>query len=88
MRDFAHDCGTVDTLKTYVDEVTVVSNEEIAEDAGLVEVSETNHIVEAFHGRRVHRLETHPRLNVVFLLQKKKNAVYLIIADIWRLHYD
>ena len=37
-------------LHTHVDEVVVVSDEEVPEDAGLVEVAEADHVLDALHG--------------------------------------
>ena len=42
---------------SYVDEVFVVSDEQVPQDAGLVEVAEADHVLDALHGGRVHRLD-------------------------------
>lgn len=39
---------------TYVDDALSVAHEKVPEQAGLIQVPEPDHVVHAFHGRRVH----------------------------------
>ena len=40
-----------------VDEVFVVSDEQIPENSGFVKVAEADHVLDALNGGRVHRLD-------------------------------
>jgi hypothetical protein len=42
---------------THIDEVVIVANEQVAEDAGLVEVAEADHVLHPLDGGRVHGLD-------------------------------
>jgi len=42
---------------THIDEVVIVSDEEVAKDAGLVEVPEADHVLHPLYGGGVHGLD-------------------------------
>lgn len=44
-------------LSPHVDEVFVVSDEQVPEDSGLVEVAEADHVLDPLHRGRVHGLD-------------------------------
>lgn len=42
---------------TYVDDALVVADEQVAEDAGFVQVTQTDHVLHPVDGGRVHGLD-------------------------------
>ena len=46
-----------DRSRVGVDEVFVVSDEQVSQDSGLVEVSEADHVLDSLNGGRMHRLD-------------------------------
>ena len=48
---------TIDKLSTHIDEVVVVSDEEVPQYPGLVQVPEADHVLHPLHRGRVHRLD-------------------------------
>jgi hypothetical protein len=45
-------------MQTHVNHILVISNQQIPEDPGLVQVPQRYHILHALYGRRVHRFDT------------------------------
>ena len=45
------------SINTHIDEFLSVSDQQVAQDAGLVEVSEADHVLHTVDGGRVHRLD-------------------------------
>ena len=46
-----------DRYYTYVDKIVLVSDEEVSQDAGLVEVAEADHVLDPLDGGGVHGLD-------------------------------
>lgn len=57
------------TAATDVDDVLVVADEQVSEDAGLIEVTQADHVLHAVDGGRVHWFDVGGtlRTNPVFL---------------------
>lgn len=41
---------------TYVDEILVIPDEQVPQDTSFMEVAQADHVLDALHRRRVHRL--------------------------------
>lgn len=50
------------TWTAYVNEILIVSNEEVAQNASFVEIPQRDHVLNAFHGGDVHVSDLHPGL--------------------------
>lgn len=46
-----------ESVRTHVDDALVVADEQVAEDAGFVQVAQTDHVLHPVHGGRVHGLD-------------------------------
>jgi hypothetical protein len=55
------------TRATYVDEIFVVSNEQVPEYSGLVQIPQPDHVFDAVYGRRMHGLDPPVRGEPVLL---------------------
>lgn len=44
-------------MRTHVDDSFIVADEQVAEDAGFVKVAQTDHVLHAVDGGRVHGLD-------------------------------
>ncbi len=63
-------------MRTHVDDLFIVADEQVAEDAGFVKVAQTDHILHAVDGGRVHGLDVGGILrgNPVFLCDMEKEV--------------
>lgn len=79
-------------MTTHVDDALVVADEQVAEDAGLVEVAQPDHVLHPVDGGRVHGLDVGGilRINPVFLCDSRINVVrniqvvLVLYADVTR----
>ncbi len=64
--------------RTHVDKVLVVADEEISQDAGLVQVAQRDHVLDAVDGRRVHGFDAPLRCQPLFLsVRGEKNVAFI-----------
>ena len=57
MTEFLSLVFTGPRIKTYIDQIFIVSDEEIPEDSCLVKISEADHVLDTLDGGRVHGLD-------------------------------
>ncbi len=72
-------------IRTHIDEVVIVSDEEVAEDAGLVEVPQADHVLHPLDGGGVHRLDPPLRrqpLLFAVVVHHLKIFDWLILAEL------
>lgn len=75
-------------VSTYVDEILVVADEQVAQDTGLVQVSEGDHVLYTLHRGGVHRLDAALRCQPYFLQQIFKNKTRVVIIVFFKTgHY-
>lgn len=71
---FADESCSGVTSGTYIDDALIVADEQVAEDAGFVEVAQTDHVLHPVDGGWVHGLDVGGILggNPVFLCERGK----------------
>ena len=67
-------CSWCDSGGTNIDDALIVADEQVAEDAGFVEVTQADHVLHPLDGRWVHGLDVGGILrgNRVFLRERGK----------------
>ena len=65
-------------LYTYIDEVVIVTDEEVPEYSGLIEVTQADHVLHAINGGRMQRLQLGASLHPVLLRNRMSKIEYRI----------